>query len=85
MNRDQMINADAAAVAQSTYRLIDTLQHLPKPNRPLATAALFLLLMETTGLKAQDVFTYAKNLINHADGTLRPEFKAARRFMENEL
>lgn len=86
LNRDLIANAPVRDVANGTMALLDRAQNMPPAILMASSAAMFLLLSERMGMPAQDVFTFTKNIMNHAaDNTRRVEFDAVAAYLENEL
>lgn len=83
-NRDHMNMVPAKDAATATMRVIDGVQDLPPHLQLIAVTATFKLLLERFGVDAQDAFTVADNIINHAQGR-RVEFDAVRAYMDNEV
>lgn len=84
MNNDRFNNADMVAVARATMNLVIANQELQPHVQMHAATALFLLACERWGITPQVAISPATNLMNHAEGP-RPEFRAVRQYMENEL
>lgn len=84
-SRDRLNSADPHASAVAAMTVIDRLQNFPPEQALIGLAATFLFVAEHFGINAQDAFTVTKNVINHADGRVIPEFKAVRDFVRNEL
>jgi hypothetical protein len=85
INRDQMANAYHREVASCAFMIIDAIQRDTPSNQALACVAVFKLIAERFGFEPQDVAVYASNLMNHADGTARPEFAAIRQYLKEEV
>lgn len=85
MNRDLFNSANPRRVAQATMSVIDATQRGFQPHEQMhAMAAAFLLVADHWGIPAQDLFTATKNLLNDQDA-LRPEFRAVKAYVRNEL
>lgn len=84
---DKLTNAPVQRTASCAFHMVDVMQdHYQDPGVQVnAAAALFLLLCERFQVSAQDAFTAAKNLMNHADGSRRDEFEAIRLYLKNEV
>lgn len=84
LNRDDMNMVPVKEAATSTMRVIDAIQTLPPQLQVIAIVAAFKLLTERYKVEAQDAFTVADNVMNHAQGR-RAEFDAVRRYLHNEV
>lgn len=84
LNKDLMNQASVKESAGSTMRVIDALQDLPPHMQIIALVATFKLMIERYGVNAQDAFTVADNIMNHAQGR-RVEFDAVRDYLANEV
>ena len=84
MNTDHLNMAPVGEVARGTMSLVNVLQNMPAHIQVASVTSLFLLLSEFRQVKPQDAFQVASNIMNHADGR-RPEFVAARAYMDGEL
>ncbi|MGH0000080.1 hypothetical protein ACQU0X_08365 [Pseudovibrio ascidiaceicola] len=74
----------AKAAATSTMAVIDAVQDYPPAVQIIAVVAAFKLMIERFNMNAQDAFTVADNIMNHAQGR-RVEFEAVQAYLENEL
>lgn len=83
---DRINNADPARISTALYAVIDGLQSYRPEERLLAASAHFKLLFEAhPDVTVQDLMTAAANLMASPDGQYRrPEFQAARLYVENE-
>ena len=81
---DRLVNASGADVAQTIMTIADRVQTHKPEARVLGSAAFFLMTCEHLGVVPQDAFTAITNLMHHKDGQ-KPEFKAVRMYVENEL
>ena len=84
MNKDRMNNVPVIDVARAAMSLLNVAQDLKPEEFVPAYAASFLLVCERYGLKPQEVFTAASNIMNYAQ-TRRPEFRAVDAFVRKEL
>lgn len=84
LNRDSMNLVPVKEAATSTIRVIDAIQTLPPHLQVIAIVAAFKMLTERYGVDAQDAFTVADNVMNHAQGR-RVEFDAVRAYLDNEV
>lgn len=85
LNRDMMINADPDGVARASMWLLDKVQGIEQPHTQVAAmAATFILMCNRFGVRHTDVFTCVNNLMHTKQGD-RPEFRAIKKYLENEL
>lgn len=84
LNRDSLNMVPVKTAATATVRVIDAIQTLPPHVQVIAIVAAFKLLIERYGVEAQDAFTVADNVMNHAQGR-RAEFDAVRAYLANEV
>lgn len=84
LNRDELNSVPVKEAATTTMRVIDAIQTLPPHLQVIAVVASFKLLIERFGVDAQDAFTVADNVMNHAQGR-RVEFEAVRQYLANEV
>lgn len=84
-DRDLMHMAAPSRVANVTLGTLNALQNWEPHEQVLGAAAVFLHLADFWRVPAQDVFTAVTNLINDKDGKARPEFRAIRPYLDNEL
>lgn len=83
-NRDRLTNIDPTAAANAVMRVVDVMQDQPPEAQVAGMVAAAMLVAETHGIKATEAFAIVNNVMHHADGR-RPEFAAARQYMEEEL
>lgn len=83
-NRDEMNMVPVKQAAVSSMRVIDAIQTLPPHLQVLAVVSSFKLLIERYNVDAQEAFTVADNVMNHALGR-RVEFDAIRAYLANEV
>ena len=81
--RDRIMNADPGRVATAAMAVLDTLQDRDVNEQIQATACLFVLFCRRYGLQGPELLTAAGRLMEDADA-LRPEFRAALRYMSEE-
>jgi hypothetical protein len=81
---DKINNADAKRVATASVSVLDRLQNFQSHEQVMASAVVFLTLCEHLKVKAQDVFTTTKNLMNEKH-RLRHEFAAVRDYVKYEI
>jgi hypothetical protein len=88
IDNDLMINADRTKVARRTVKLFDNIQlKSDKETTLLAVAAAFLLMVRALGVKAQDVFSAATNLMSdslHPDA-IEHRFAAMLMHLEDDI
>lgn len=84
LNRDEMNLVPVKEAATSTMRVIDAIQLLPPHLQVIGVVAAFKMLTERFKVDAQDAFTVADNVMNHAQGR-RVEFDAVRMYLEKEV
>jgi type III secretory pathway component EscR len=72
-------------VAVTSFRVIDTLQDLPKEMQLNALAVLYKIFIEEFGLKHNDLLTRADLIISDADKYYHAEIKALRDYIREEL
>ena len=80
-NRDLAANANPRRVGNAVMSLLNRLQDFTAEQQALSVTILFDLLAEHFGIRHADLFVFAHNLT----GTNRPEFAAARAYIQNEL
>ena len=85
INMDLVNNADLRRVARASASQLHAIQDYQPHEQVMAAAALFLTLAEHFGVSAQEAFRATTNLMNHADGQRRAEFRALRAYVEGEL
>ena len=84
LDRLHLGNADVNQSARASMEVINALQnHRPEYQMAGLTAA-FLFLCEHLQVRPTEAFSYIQKIMNHADGR-RPEFKAVKMYLENEL
>lgn len=81
---DKINNADAKRVASASISVIDRLQNFKSQEQVMSAAVVFLTLCDHFKVKAQDVFTTTKNLMNEKH-ELRHEFAAVRDYVKYEI
>ena len=64
--------------------VIDALQDFPKEIQSLGMAMTFILFCERFGLRPNEVFLTAQNVMNGVAGK-RPEFEAVQSYLAGEL
>lgn len=77
--------ARPSKVAQVTLGVLNSLQNWTPEEQVLGAAAVFLHLADFWHVPPQDVFVAAANIMSSKDGATRPEFRAIRPYMDNEL
>lgn len=80
-----LANASSKRVARASFLVLDQLQATAPHERPLAAAAVFLLICERYGMAAQDVFVAIKNLLNDERHGGQEQFRAIRAYVEHEM
>lgn len=84
-DRDRLNMVNMTHAARATVTVIDAIQALPPEEQIAGITAAFKLLTERFEVSPQDAFDVANNIMHHADGGRRVEFKAMRAYMEGEL
>lgn len=87
VDRDRLMNADAAVVATDTVHIFDRIQGKPHERQLLALACAFSLLVEACNLEPFDVVTAAKNVMADRVSAAgrRPQFKAMEYHLATEV
>jgi len=85
MNIDKLNNAPRSQVQQAAFATIQHLQDEPVETQAAALSSAFLLLAQHLGVRPQQLWTVASNIIHDADQKMRPEFAAIRDYMAEEL
>ena len=84
IDHDKMNLADPVSVGHSAMSVIDALQDFPAEIQSLGMATTFLLFCERFGLRPNEVFLTAQNVMNGVAGK-RPEFEAVESYLVGEL
>lgn len=84
LDRDLIMGAKAADVAQVVMSIIDRLQHFRPESQVVGGAAFFLLSCEHHGVDPVDTLTAITRLLNTKEG-YRDEFAAVRHYLESNL
>lgn len=82
---DKINNADHGEAASAAISVIDKLQNYRPEEQYHALAAAFITMCEAAGLNPVEVFQRSQNLMAHADGRRRVEFRGLAAFMRNEI
>lgn len=87
INRDRLIMAPKAAVANAVASVFDRLQSLPHEVQLLALAGAFVLMTEASALPAQDAFSAVSNLmVDERHSTRRDHrFAAMKQYLTDDL
>jgi len=65
--------------------VIDRLQSYNPGIQALALASVFKLLCEAAKVEPQEIFTYAGNIMDTREGERRGNFRAVKRYIQEEL
>jgi len=83
---DKLSMAAVRPTGNAAMQVVDSLQRFPSETRALGLAVSFLLLCSRYHVDPRRVLGMASNLMNHDDGTtMRPEFRAVRNYLEEEM
>jgi hypothetical protein len=84
LDRDRLMNANSALVAEATMAITDAAQLRQPQAQVLGAAMFFLEVCRHFRVAPQDAFTAITNMTNDRDGQ-KPEFAAVRLYVSNEL
>lgn len=84
LDRLHLGNADVNESARAAMGVINALQHFRPEYQMAGLTASFLLLCDELQVRPAEAFSYVQKIMNHADGR-RPEFRAVKMYLENEL
>lgn len=82
--RDRMMSARVRPSANAAMQVIDSLQPYTPEEQLMGLTAAFMLLAKAAGMRPNDMFTFADNLMHDAN-TKRPEFLAVEQTIREEL
>lgn len=85
LDRDSLVNANTAQVAQGIVHIADAAQHIDKHVRVLAAAGFLALLLERLDIPAQDPMTILGNIRAEAERQGRVEFRAIEQYLREDL
>jgi len=85
MNLDKLNHACRADVQQAAFATINNLQDEAVETQVAALSSAFVLLAQRLGVKPQQLWSVASNIMHDADSKMRPEFAAIREYMAEEL
>ena len=83
--RDMAGNAPLVQTSRAAMSVVNSIQNIEhRGSRLLGLAVAALIAVEASGLSPADLFAYARNAMNDADGR-RPEFRAVDEYVRREL
>ena len=85
MNRDLVTNIDPKEASRGTMHVLDSLQSLKPEQQVVALALTFRLLLEKRGIQVQDAMEISDRALRYKDGSLLPEYRAARMYVQEEM
>ena len=87
VDRDKLMNASRKDVADSMVAVFDRIQLWGREKQLLALASAFVLLADTSGIPAQDVFSASKNLMHDpmTSTGLAPQFQAMKFHLNTDV
>ena len=87
VDRDRLMNANRKEVGDSMVAIFDRIQGWAREKQLLAMASAFVLLADTSGIPAQDIFAASKNVMYDpmTSTGLAPQFQAMRFHLNTDV
>lgn len=83
--KDKLNNTPPIDLAVHTATMMDKLQDLPADAQVQASAVMFVLLCEETGVRPADICQQVERMMLDGDRKYRPEFNAARMYIQSQM